>query len=127
MSQLFFIIILFLLLLSILNNYFIYNQKYPIPINSTYLINTNDLPNNIKFKTYTFFYNKNNIYDKCHIDDFKTINNNTKRPYMEIILKDHIDFLNKTYPSKYYILENNNNDNIINIADYQIELLGKIL
>jgi hypothetical protein len=56
----------------------------------------NNIPHNIKFKTITFFY-KNDIYKKCHKNDFKLTNipirNNFEMKFDNIINKLGNDFV----------------------------------
>ena len=95
------IILSILLILSILNTYYIYyfNYNFKCPKNYIY---RNNIPDNIKFKTITFFY-KNDIYKKCHKNDFNLndipIRNNFEMKFNNLINDEQIktikDSLNK--------------------------------
>jgi hypothetical protein len=96
------IILSILLILSILNTYYIYyyNYNFKCPLNYFY---NNNLPHNIKFKTITFFY-KNDLYKKCHKNDFN-LDNTPIRNNFEMKLNHMI----KTLGNDFVYIENKKN------------------
>ena len=123
MKGLIFVLII-LLALSIANNYILYKKKTNEKQNFNY-VDTNILPDNIGFINYTFFYNKDLKFNKCHKNDLKNKDNSAKKPYMKIILDDHIANLKKKFLNKCVILSNNNNSEL-NIEDHQILILNSL-
>ena len=89
------IILSILLILSILNTYYIYYYNYNFKCPENYIYQ-NNIPHNIKFKTITFFY-KNDIYKKCHKNDFNLndipIRNNFEMKFNNLLHKLGNDFV----------------------------------
>lgn len=89
------IILSILLILSILNTYYIYYYNYSFKCSKNYIYQ-NNLPSDIKFKTITFFY-KNDIYKKCHKNDYNISNtpvrNNFEMKFNNLINKLGNDFV----------------------------------
>ncbi len=62
------IILLILLTLSIINNFIMYKYSIEKECGKLY-VNSSQLPSNVKFKTFTFFY-KDKPYKKCIKQDY---------------------------------------------------------
>lgn len=75
-------------------------------------INLTNIPDNIKFKTITFFY-KDKEYQKCHKNDYKNSNIN-HRCESEMIINKFLNSLNK---NKIRYNLNNNNKSPLNIKE----------
>ena len=98
------IILIILLLLSIINNFFMYKYSYKNICNDKF-INLNDIPDDIKIKTITFFY-KDKEYKKCHKNDFKN-NNINYRCESEMKINNFLNSLNEN-KIKYNLNKNYN-------------------
>lgn len=89
------IILTILLILSILNTYYIYYYNYNFKCPKNYIYQ-NNIPQHIKFKTITLFY-KNDIYKKCHKNDFNLnnipIRNNFEMKFNNLLSKLGNDFV----------------------------------
>ena len=119
------IVLIILLALSITNNYLLYKKKTSNHKLTFNYIDTSYLPSNIGFINYTFFYNKDDKYKMCHVDDFRKNKNSSKEPYMKIELNDLIKNLKKKYINKCAIIKNESNEQL-NISDNQILILNSL-
>ena len=88
------IILSILLILSILNTYYIYYYNYNFKCPKHYFYK-NNLPHNVKCKTITFFY-KNDLYKKCHKNDYN-INNTPIRNKFEMKFNNLINTLGNDF------------------------------
>ena len=100
-----------LLSLSIINNYYMYYFCYNESCPSKYIYNQN-IPQNLNFKTITFFY-KDKKFKKCHRDDYK-ITDIPIRQEGEMILKNILENVNNKN-IKYII--NESNSSTLNISE----------
>ncbi|VVU94856.1 hypothetical protein CPAV1605_581 [seawater metagenome] len=105
-------ILLFLLVVSIANNYVLHkyqNNEYAIAVNPD-IISPSELPKNIGIVSLYFFYNKDKKYNKCLAND-----KNQKvgeNPLALVQLQDAIDEIyKKTNNNCYIVVKDNNKDN----------------
>ena len=104
------IVLIILLVLSIVNNFYMYHYNYNESCPEKYISNGN-LPQDIRYKTITFFY-KTDKFDKCHKNDY----NLTEVPvrYEGDVLINNI--LSKL-PNKLKYIINNNNTTPLKISE----------
>ena len=116
----------FLLIISLINNYLMYNNK--IIFNKKEkkeYIDSNYIPDNIGHITYTIFFNRNKYPNVCHIKNSQTDIKNNK-PFSEILFDDHIDILLKNHNDKLYIIKNDKNINNIKLNEEQAKSISNI-
>jgi hypothetical protein len=116
----------FLLIISLINNYLMYNNK--IIFNKKgkkEYIDSNYIPDNIGHITYTIFFNRNKYPNVCHIKNNQNDIKNNK-PFSEILFDDHIDILLKNHYDKLYIIKNDKNINNIKLNEEQAKSISNI-
>jgi hypothetical protein len=124
-------ILLFLLAVSIANNYILHNyqtKNINIPIKeNTNLIYPSQLPSNVGIASIYVFYNKDKKYDKCLASEKNDVNKqkNGQIPLVLIKLKEAINEIYKKTNNKCYIILDENNKNM-NLNNYVNKALQKI-
>ena len=83
------------------------------------------LPHNIKYMKYIVFFNTNDYYNMCHINDDK----NKKyfdRYFIEMISQNKMDSILKLYPNKCYIVTDKTDNNFLNLSGIDLEKINQI-
>lgn len=116
-------ILLFLLIVSVANNYVLHKYQLKQNTNDCKLILPNNLPSNIGIVRFYVFYNKDQKYNKCFINDNKKMSN---APYFMVKLNNVVDDIYKATDDKCYIVTKKDFDevNLNNYVDKAIQKLG---
>ena len=120
-------ILLFLLIISIANNYILHyyqieedNNK---PSESNHLVEPSKLPENVGILTLHIFYNKDEKYQKCHESDQLTEKSSHDQAAMLVNIKKIIADIYKN--NKCYIVKNNSNEKN-NLNKYLEQAIKKV-
>ena len=115
------IILVILLIISIANNYMMYQRKINIAQCPKTIINNINLPDNTEYQNITFFYKKN-PYNKCYKDDLKNNikSENEKRFQGDMIIRETLNNIKNKHSDKIYFMVNDDNTSIINLSDENI-------
>lgn len=116
-----FIFTVLLLIISLINNFFLFNNSIKINNKNSQYIDNHYIPDNIGYTTYTIFYNRHKFPKVCYK---KNINDNNA--FSEVIFDDHIDDLLKKHYDKLYIIKNNSNVNNIKLNEEQAKSISII-
>ena len=108
------IILLILLTLSIINNFIMYQHGIKKECNKLY-VSSENFPDNIKFKTVTFFY-KDKPYKKCIKEDYM-LQKVPDRNYGEVEINNILKKFNKDRVS-WIVNDINSNELDINEVNY---------
>ena len=118
-------ILLFLLIVSIVNNYVLHYYKTEnCPKNDNKdLISPGNLPKNIGIASLYVFYNKNDKYKKCLVKNNK---NNKNTPFVLGTLNEIIDDIYKKTDNKCFIVYNKDNStkDLNTYLDNAVEKIG---
>lgn len=109
------------MVISIVNNYIMYQRKVEILKCPKNQVNKLNLPDNTEFKNVIFFYKKNK-YDKCYKNDLKNnINSNELKRYKgQMVIEDTLDMIKRKNSNNIYFIENDDNSSRINLTDENI-------
>ncbi len=121
-------ILLFLLIISIVNNYVLHyykTEKCPKIYNND-LLSPSNLPKNIGIASLYVFYNKNDKYNKCLAKNKNIKKSNDSTPFVVGNLNEIIDNIYKKTDNKCYIVYNDDNKtkNLNSYLDKAIEKIG---
>jgi len=123
-------ILLFLLMISIINNYILHkycDSQNKISLKDTnYLIDPVNLPKNIGVASLYIFYNKNLQYGKCYIDQKTNNKDMSKEPYELVNLNNIINDIYKKNNDKCYIINTNENKKI-NLNNHLNDIIKKVI
>jgi hypothetical protein len=109
------LILLFLLIISLINSYLLYlDESKSNQHGQTTLIDTSLLPQNIGFTNYTIFYNKNDLFNMCHVSK-KDVSN---KPFIDIIFQDLVNKVIKKYPNRTLVIADQKNSSTIDISPH---------
>lgn len=116
-------ILLFLLIVSVANNYVLHKYQLKQNTNNCKLTLPNNLPSNLGIVRFYVFYNKDQKYNKCFINDNKKMAN---APYFMVKLNNVVDDIYKATDDKCYIVTKKDLDevNLNNYLDKAIKKLG---
>jgi hypothetical protein len=123
-------ILLFLLVISIANNYILHyyqsEDNIKLPDQSiTYLVEPSKLPENIGIMSLYIFYDKDTKYNKCHEMDKLENSDSSDKSAMLINIKKIISDIYNKNDNKCFIIKRNNNEKI-NLNEYLEKAIKKI-
>lgn len=110
-----------LLIISIINNYIMYQRKINILQCPNKIINSIGLPDNTEYQNITFFFKKK-PFNKCHKDDLRNnINSQNENRYQgEMVLRDILNKIKKQNSKFLYYAINDDNSSVVNLSDENI-------
>ena len=107
-------ILLFLLVVSIANNYILhYHTKkiQSVEDDNIYLVNPSKIPDNIGIMSLYIFYNKDDKYGKCHESDQLDNSDSSNKSSMDVNIKKIIGEIYSKNNNKCYIIKKKSNTN----------------
>ena len=105
-------ILLFLLVVSIANNYILHyhnKQNQIIEDDKKYLVNPTKIPDNIGIMSLYIFYNKDDKYGKCHESDQLDNSDSSDKSSMDVNIKKIITEIYNKNNNKCYVIKKNSN------------------
>ena len=114
------IVTVLLLIVSLINNFFLYNNSFKASKENLY-IDESYIPNNVGYATYTLFYNRYKYPNVCFNDS-----DNKNLPFAEIMFDKHVNEILNKHLDKLYIIKNNKNVNNIKLNEDQAKALSVI-
>ena len=122
-------ILLFLLIVSIANNYILHfyqnKDKNSQESSVNFLVEPSKLPENIGIMSLYIFYDKTKKYDKCHQNDQFDKDDSSNKSELQVNMKKIISDIYKKNNHKCYIIKKNTNENT-NLDKYLDNAIKKI-